>query len=111
MPTETMDLSLDAVGERAEAYYDAVLRAQVEIPENIGRYLVLDTLTNRYVIGTDKLALSRELAAKIPEAVCTIRIGYPAVTAIGNVLRPLSEMTPEEIAQIPQRIRRSNFKP
>ena len=111
MPADTIDLSLDAVGERAEAYYDSVLRAQVETRENTGKFLLLDTLTNRYVIGTDRLALSRELAAEVPEAVCKFRIGYPATTSIGGDLRPLSEMTIEEVAQLRQRIRRSDLKP
>ena len=47
MNNDTANLSLDEVGERAEAFYDSVLRSQVETPENIGKYLMLDTLTGR----------------------------------------------------------------
>lgn len=59
-----------------------------------GKFLMVDTLTGRCVIGIDKLALSRSLAANVPEAACTLRIGYPATTTIGGDLSPLREMTP-----------------
>lgn len=103
-------LTLDAVGEKAEAMYEANLRAHVETEDNIGKLLLLDTETGRHVIGTSRIDLARQLNAQRPEAVCTFRIGYPAVSSLGGALRPYSQMSAEEIAAIPSRIRSSGSK-
>jgi hypothetical protein len=99
--------SLDAIGERAEQFYAESLRDILETEENIGRLLLIDTETNRYVIGDNSREMARHLGVSHPEAVYMIRIGYPAAVAIGNTLRPFRDMSAEEAESWHQRIRRS----
>lgn len=109
MPATAKDVfeALDEVGERAEAFYETNLRADLETEENLGKLLLIDTETNRYVIGDDRRKLAHQLNSAHPEAVYIIRIGYPAVTAIGNRLKPFRDMTPEEAASWRDPVRRS----
>jgi hypothetical protein len=100
--------SLDAVGERAEAYYDSVLRAELETDENIGKLLMIDTDTNRYVLGAKNYEMARRLAAANPNAVYTLRIGYPAVTGIGHAVKAYRDMTPEEAERARQSVIRGS---
>lgn len=98
---EAKDHSVSEVAARGEAIYEKRLRQQVEIPENIGKLLLLDIQTERYEIGDDRIVLARRLRAKNPAATLYgLRIGYPAASAIGATLRPFNEMTEEEIAKL-----------
>jgi len=58
----TNNYSPEQVSQLGESYYFSTLREQVEA-ENIGKYLVLDVYTKKYVIGPNKLEAS-QLAEK-----------------------------------------------
>ena len=104
------DYSIDEIGDRAEDYYERHLRASLDTDENLGKLLMIDLRTDRYVIGTSQLAMARELDATAPKLVYTLKIGYPAVTSLGGDLRPYRDMTAEETASLKRRIRRSDQK-
>ena len=80
------------VVKRGKALYEQDIRASVEAG-NIGKYLIINVETGEYEIGDDDLETSRRARAKYPDApLYGMKIGYPAVDAVGAILHPLSEI-------------------
>ena len=93
--------TVDEVVERGQAVYENGVRDQVETKDNLGKLLLLDIETGHYVIGDDRIELARRLRAENPDAMLYgLKIGYPAATAIGTTLRPLSQMSEAEIQRL-----------
>lgn len=100
MPTKTEPVSeytTDDIVERGEEIYRSGIRQQLETDENIGKLLMIDIETGAWVLGTDRIEMSRRVRAKNPHAhLYGLRIGYPATTAIGGNLRSFREMANEQ---------------
>lgn len=78
----------DEVVQRGRELYEQGIRSKVEAAHK-GKYLVIDVDTGDYEIGDDYMALTDRLQTRHPEAaLCTLRIGYPAVGRIGGRLAP-----------------------
>lgn len=96
MATQTKPISeysTDEVVERGEEIYQSGIRQTLETGDNIGKLLMIDIETGEWVIGTDRIEMARRARAKNPHArLYGLKIGYPAASAIGTTLRPLSEM-------------------
>ena len=91
MNTTAAVFSPDKVVERGNKIYQDRLRAQVR-QGNFGKYLVIDGMTGDYEIGDDHFDTAKRARAKHPDTpLYEMRIGYPAVAAIGATLRPLQE--------------------
>lgn len=70
-------LTAQEIGERARAIYENALRAQVETPENTGRFLTIDIRSGAYGIGDDYLETLQAFRQSNPDSVtCTLRIGH-----------------------------------
>jgi hypothetical protein len=82
-------LTNEEIDRRGQNLYESGIRAKVELPENIGKQIVIDVETGDFEIDDDGLKASRRLIAKHPgAALYGLRIGYDAVYAIGGVLTP-----------------------
>lgn len=75
-----------SLGERAQQLYER-LRPQVEIPENIGKLIVMEVDSGDYEIDEAGITSSRHLQARHPGAMLyALRIGYKTVETLGGVL-------------------------
>ena len=80
-------ISNEEIDRRGEALYARMIREEVEIPENIGKELVIDIETGDYIVDSDGLKASDLLFAKHPgAALYGLRIGYNAGYSLGGVL-------------------------
>jgi hypothetical protein len=80
----------DEIAERALNLYHERLEAQLEIPENTGRFLSLDIVTGDYILSEQHWEGSKQLKTLHPEAIIyTLRIGYPAAVSLSGRVRPL----------------------
>ena len=81
----------DNVGERGEELYRAKIRAEVEIPENIGKMVIIDVETGDYAVDAIGLTSAHHLLAKRPGAqLYGIRIGFKAAEALGGILERIA---------------------
>ena len=79
------EISKEEVSQRGHELYNARLRSQVEIDENIGQLVAIDVNTGDYEIDSDLLAACHRLKVHRPDATTWIaRIGYDSVYAIGG---------------------------
>ncbi len=80
--------SSERIGRLGKELYERNIRASVETDENTGKLVSIDIETGDYEIGEDRsLDPARRLLAKHPgAAICTLRIGYNAMYALGGVL-------------------------
>jgi hypothetical protein len=79
--------SPEEFARRGEAIYQNDIRPQVEAG-NRGRIVAIDIETGDYEMGSDVLAATDRLLARLPGAqIWCVRVGYPAVHRIGG--RPL----------------------
>ena len=78
----------EVIGIPAEqVFYENVIRAQVETPENIGKIISINVETGEYEIGEDLVVTSGKLQAKQANAIIWAeRIGFDAVYAVGGTL-------------------------
>ncbi|NET29704.1 hypothetical protein [Okeania sp. SIO1I7] len=86
---ETLLLSYEEVGKIAEQLYQNSIRAAVEIPENIGKMVIIDIETGDYSVNKNGLEAANYLYEKNPLArLFGIRIGYKvAVSFSGSMER------------------------
>lgn len=86
---ETLLLSYEEVGKIGKQLYQNSIRAAVEIPENIGKMVVIDIGTGDYSVNEDPLKAADYLYEKNHLArLFGIRIGYKvAVSFCGNLER------------------------
>ena len=79
----------EEIDRRGQELYDRQIRDRVDVPEYIGKQIVIDVETGEYEVDDDGLRASRRLLARRPDAALYgLRIGYNAVYTIGGVLTP-----------------------
>jgi len=89
---ETLLLSYEEVGNIAEQLYQNSIRAAVEIPENIGKMVVIDIGTGDYSVNKNGLEAANYLYEKNPLArLFGIRIGYNVAVSFGGTMERVSE--------------------
>ena len=77
---------------RGQELYERSIRSKVEMPENLGKQIVIDVENGDYEIDDDGLAASHRLLQKHPDAALYgLRIGYNAVYTIGGTLTPTAK--------------------
>ena len=91
MPTVTgkdgLHLRREEVARRAQEFYEQSIRAQVEIPANIGKMVIIDIETGDF--GFDELGFDSAdaLRRKNPGArLFGIRIGYIVAASFGGIM-------------------------
>lgn len=73
-------LSSNEIAERGERIYIEQLRNQLEIPENIGKMLVLDILSGDYEIDSSGMVANDRIEERHPDGIFYgIRIGFAYV--------------------------------
>ncbi len=78
-------LSREEVARRARHLYDTTIRRNVELPENIGKMLIVDIETGDYEIDKTGIKSAHNLMAKHPYArLFGIRIGYNVAASLGG---------------------------
>ncbi len=85
------EIAGNSVARAWQLYYQ--IRSKIEIPENIGRLILLDVDSGDYEIAQDKLgfAASALLRQRHPDAdPLALRIGYEAVEVLGGVMERIS---------------------
>ncbi len=84
---QTLLMSRDEIGRIAENLYETKIRFDVETPENIGRFVIIDPETGDYAVDDDGIGAARSLQAKRPyPRLYGIRIGYKTAATIGGVM-------------------------
>lgn len=81
-------LSREEVARRAQALYARSIRAQVEVPANIGKMVIIDIETGDF--GVDELGFKSAdaLRRKNPHArLFGIRIGYDVAASLGGMMK------------------------
>lgn len=80
-------ISKDEIGRLGEDLYKRKIKSRVEIPDNIGKMVIMDLDTEDYEIDKMGTAAARILQARHPNAILYgKRIGYDVSEAIGGVL-------------------------
>lgn len=80
-------LSKEEIAQRGEELYERSIRAKVETAENIGKIISINIDGGDYEINDDLIVACHRLQARQPNAaICTERIGYEAVYAVGGTL-------------------------
>jgi hypothetical protein len=75
------------IGERARQLYEERIRSQVEIPDNIGKMVVIDVETGEFGVDATGLETSQRIHEARPAArLFGIRIGYDVADAIGGLM-------------------------
>ena len=78
-------MSRKEAGRLGEALYQQSIRARVEMPENIGKMLIIDVETGDYEIDEPGLKAAQHLYAKHADAALYgIRIGYDVAETLGG---------------------------
>ena len=81
-PTQNTPLA-----ELGKALYESQIRFQVELPENLGKIVALDTQSADFELDTDLLKAGDRLRARHPEAaIWFTRVGYKTAFAVGGAL-------------------------
>jgi hypothetical protein len=84
-------LTLEEIGQRARRLYDEQLRAVVETPDNLGKFITLDVLSGDYEIGRNLIETAFAVKERHSDPVtCTLRIGYPATFTHGCRRKPIA---------------------
>jgi len=84
-------MSGEEVAARGKKLYAEGIRAEVEMPENIGKMVIIDVETGDYEVDKLGLSASRQLHAKHRGAeLYGIRIGYKSAEVLGGALEPVS---------------------
>jgi hypothetical protein len=84
---QTILLSHEEVGERAQQLYQQSIRHAVETDDNIGKMVIIDIETGDYAVDKNGLKAARILGEKNPNArLFGIRIGYNVAASIGGVM-------------------------
>lgn len=75
------------LAERGKALYESQVRLQVELPENLGKIVALDTQSADFELDADLLTAGDRLRARHPEAaIWFTRVGYKTTFAVGGAL-------------------------
>ena len=77
-----------SLAELGKALYELQIRAHVELPENVGKIVALDTQSADFELDADLLTAGDRLRARHPEAaIWFTRVGYKTAFAVGGVLK------------------------
>jgi hypothetical protein len=91
----TMQATASAPSEvvrRGQEIYAGSLRASVELPENIGKVIVIDVDTGEYEMDRSHVVASRRLRERRPEGRRFVaRVGFATVTKHGHTPRGTEE--------------------
>jgi hypothetical protein len=80
-------LSREEVARRAKRLYESSIRQQVEVEENLGKMVIIDTEAGDYEVDKTGLQASCNLSKKHPNArIFGIRIGYNVAVSFGGVM-------------------------
>jgi hypothetical protein len=76
---------MDDISRRGIDLYERSIKHLVDMPENRGRVIVIDTLSGDFEIDEDHLAAAKRAKMRNPDAVLfATRIGFPALGRIGG---------------------------
>ena len=82
------NLTLDEIGDRAEAIYRDRIRPLME-PGDKGKIVVIDILSGAYELDQDFLATSDRMQERHPDSVTfAIRVGYQSVWSFSGGYGP-----------------------
>ena len=72
------------IAARAKALYEEKIRA-VMLPEDSGKYLVIDVETGDYFLDADEIAVMKRAAAShAPDSLYGMRVGFATMGHIGK---------------------------
>lgn len=75
------------VSLQGKALYESQIRSRVELPENVGKIVALDTRSADFEVDSDLLTAGDRLRARHPEAaIWFTRVGYKTAFAVGGAL-------------------------
>ena len=85
---QTLMMSREEISRLAENLYETKIRFDVETPENIGRFVIIDPETGDYAVDDDGIGAAHILQAKrLYPRLYGIRIGYKTACTIGGSLQ------------------------
>jgi hypothetical protein len=80
-------LSHEDVGKIADRLYENCIRVKVELPDNIGKMVIIDIETGDYEIDKNGLQAAKRLNARHEYTrLFGIRIGYSVAVSFGGVM-------------------------
>jgi hypothetical protein len=83
----SVTLSRDEVAQRGKSLYQAGIRAQVEVPDNIGKMVIIDIETGDFAVDELGLDSADTLRTRHPHArLYGIRIGYNVAESLGGLM-------------------------
>jgi hypothetical protein len=89
---QTILLSHEDVGKIADRLYADSIRAKVELPENIGKMVIIDIETGDYEVDKNGLQAAKRLNARQENTrLFGIRIGYNVAASFGGVMERVSQ--------------------
>jgi hypothetical protein len=89
---QTILLSHEDVGKIADRLYENSIRAKVELPENIGKMVIIDIETGDYEVDKNGLQAAKSLDARHENTrLFGIRIGHNAAS-FGGVMSQVSKL-------------------
>jgi hypothetical protein len=89
---QTILLSHEDVSKIADRLYENSIRAKVELPENIGKMVIIDIETGDYEIDKNGLQAAKLLNARHENTrLFGILIGYNVAASFGGVMERVSK--------------------
>jgi hypothetical protein len=89
---QTILLSHENVGKIADRLYENSIRAKVELPEHIGKMVIIDIETGDYEVDKNGLQAAKRLNARHENTrLFGIRIGYKVAASFGGVMERVSK--------------------
>ena len=75
------------LAERGKSLYESQIRSRVELPENVGKIVALDTQSADFELDSDLVAAGDRLRERHPDAaIWFTRVGYKTAFAVGGAL-------------------------
>lgn len=75
------------LAQRGKSLYESQIRALVELPENVGKIVALDTQSADFELDSDLVVAGERLRQRHPEAtIWFTRVGYKTAFAVGGAL-------------------------
>jgi hypothetical protein len=89
---QTILLSHEDVGKIADRLYEDSIRAKVELPENIGKMVIINIETGDYEVDKNGLQAAKRLNGRHENTrLFGIRIGYNVAASFGGVMEQVSK--------------------
>ena len=91
MDMPSTKLNRQEVCDLAKSLYASKIKEQVEIPENIGKMVIIDVGSGDYGVDKTGFGASKNIRSKHPDAqLFGIRIGYDVSATIGGSMKRTS---------------------